>query len=172
MRHTEFLGKVGQRNGAYKTVSRSIERLAHVYAPVDTERSVYYTVNGRVQVEAGRLLGQEDTASLTDERPEGRPLTKAALLDGPGQEDGVYHARKQKEPAPAASEKPAYTIVKQTKSRWWEVRDSDDELVCLTVYRKGATEVYDGSPPEKNQDETRGSRGREPCGCRDACPAA
>jgi hypothetical protein len=45
-----------------------------------------------------------------------------------------------KEPAPAAA-KPAYTIVKQTKSRWWEVRDPDDELVCLTVYRKGAREV-------------------------------
>jgi hypothetical protein len=56
--------------------------------------------------------------------------------------------QKPKDPAPAA-EKPAYTIVKQTKSRWWEVRDPNDELVCLTVYRKG-------------------SRGRDPCGCRDA----
>jgi hypothetical protein len=46
-----------------------------------------------------------------------------------------------KDPAPAAATKPAYTIVKQTKSRWWEVRDPDDELVCLTVYRKGAREV-------------------------------
>ena len=44
-------------------------------------------------------------------------------------------------PAPAAAAKPAYTIVKQTKSRWWEVRDPNDELVCLTVYRKGAREV-------------------------------
>ena len=49
--------------------------------------------------------------------------------------------RKPKEPAPVAAEKPAYTIVKQTKSRWWEVRDPDNELVCLTVYRKGAREV-------------------------------
>ncbi|MCA1754114.1 MAG: hypothetical protein LC641_05310 [Spirochaeta sp.] len=46
-----------------------------------------------------------------------------------------------KDNAPAAAEKPGYTIVKQTKSRWWEVRDPDDELVCLTVYRKGAREV-------------------------------
>ena len=46
--------------------------------------------------------------------------------------------RKPKEPAPAAAEKPTYTIIKQTKSRWWEVRDPNDELVCLTVYRKGA----------------------------------
>jgi len=45
-----------------------------------------------------------------------------------------------KDPAPAAT-KPAYTIAKQKHSRCWEVRDPDDELVCLTVYRKGATEV-------------------------------
>jgi hypothetical protein len=46
-----------------------------------------------------------------------------------------------KDPAPAPAAKPTYTIVKQTKSRWWEVRDPNDELVCLTVYRKGAREV-------------------------------
>jgi hypothetical protein len=46
-----------------------------------------------------------------------------------------------KDPAPATVVKSGYTIVKQTKSRWWEVRDPDDELVCLTVYRKGAREV-------------------------------
>jgi hypothetical protein len=48
---------------------------------------------------------------------------------------GVASGREPGEP------KPTYTIVKQTKSRWWEVRDPDDELVCLTVYRKGAREV-------------------------------
>jgi hypothetical protein len=45
-----------------------------------------------------------------------------------------------KDPAPAAA-KPAYTIAKQKHSRWWEVRDPGDELVCLTVYRKGVREV-------------------------------
>jgi len=45
-----------------------------------------------------------------------------------------------KDPAPAAA-KPAYTIAKRKLCRWWEVRDPDDELVCLTVYRKGAREV-------------------------------
>lgn len=49
--------------------------------------------------------------------------------------------RKPKELAPVATEKPAYTIIKQEHSRWWEVRDPNDELVCLTVYRKGAGEV-------------------------------
>ena len=34
-----------------------------------------------------------------------------------------------------------YTIVKRGKSRWWEVRDAAGELVCLTVYRRGAREV-------------------------------
>ena len=46
-----------------------------------------------------------------------------------------------KDPTPAADEKPAYTIIKQKHSRWWEVRDPDNDLVCLTVYRKGAREV-------------------------------
>src|SRR3982750_2753423 len=45
-----------------------------------------------------------------------------------------------KDPAPASA-KPAYTIIKQKHSRWWEVRDPEDELVCLTVYPKGAREV-------------------------------
>ncbi|MFL5540634.1 MAG: hypothetical protein ACJ8J0_16710 [Longimicrobiaceae bacterium] len=45
-----------------------------------------------------------------------------------------------KDPAPAAATKPACTISKQKHSCWWEVRDPDAELVCLTMYRKGARE--------------------------------
>jgi hypothetical protein len=48
-------------------------------------------------------------------------------------------ARKQKDTAPAAQ--PGYTIVKREKDRWWEVRDPQDELVCVTVYKRGAVEV-------------------------------
>jgi hypothetical protein len=44
-------------------------------------------------------------------------------------------------PTPAAAAKPACTIIKQKHSRWWEVRDPENELVCLTVYRKGARDV-------------------------------
>ncbi|MFL5383792.1 MAG: hypothetical protein ACJ8GN_14830 [Longimicrobiaceae bacterium] len=36
---------------------------------------------------------------------------------------------------------PSYRIIKQKHSRWWEVRDPEGELVCLTVYKCGATEV-------------------------------
>jgi hypothetical protein len=43
-----------------------------------------------------------------------------------------------KDPAPAAAAKPAFTIIKQKHSRGWAVHDRDDELVCITVYRKGA----------------------------------
>ncbi|HEU0012717.1 MAG TPA: hypothetical protein VFQ45_03500 [Longimicrobium sp.] len=50
-------------------------------------------------------------------------------------------AKDPKEPTPEAAEEPSYTIIKQKHSRWWEVRDPDGELVCLTVYRKGAREV-------------------------------
>ncbi|HYW07160.1 MAG TPA: hypothetical protein VE913_09405 [Longimicrobium sp.] len=34
---------------------------------------------------------------------------------------------------PAPDEQPAYKIIKQEHSRWWEVRDPAGELVCLTV---------------------------------------
>jgi hypothetical protein len=43
--------------------------------------------------------------------------------------------------APAATEPDGYTYHKRKNSRWWEVRDAEGELVCLTVYRRGAREV-------------------------------
>jgi hypothetical protein len=46
-----------------------------------------------------------------------------------------------KNPALAPAAKPGYTVVKQKKSRWWEVRAAHNELVCLTMYRKGTREV-------------------------------
>jgi hypothetical protein len=49
--------------------------------------------------------------------------------------------RTEKNSAAPAAEPQPYTIIKQTKSRWWEVRDAAGELVCLTVYRRGAREV-------------------------------
>ena len=36
---------------------------------------------------------------------------------------------------------PSYRIIQQKHGRWWEVRDPEEELVCLTVYKRGATEV-------------------------------
>ena len=53
---------------------------------------------------------------------------------------GAHDAGRPEGPAPAAA-RPAYTITKRKHARWWEVRDPADELVCLTVYRKGAREV-------------------------------
>jgi hypothetical protein len=42
---------------------------------------------------------------------------------------------------PDAQEPTAYTYQKREQTRWWEVRDPTGELVCLTVYRRGAREV-------------------------------
>jgi hypothetical protein len=50
-------------------------------------------------------------------------------------------AKKAPENKPAVAAPRAYTIVKRTKSRWWEVRDAVGDLVCLTVYKRGAEEV-------------------------------
>lgn len=44
-------------------------------------------------------------------------------------------------PASADEQQPAYTVAKRKDTRWWEVRDPAGELVCLTVYRRGAREV-------------------------------
>ena len=43
--------------------------------------------------------------------------------------------------APAVEQQSAYTYAKKKDTRWWEVRDAAGELVCLTVYRRGAREV-------------------------------
>jgi hypothetical protein len=34
-----------------------------------------------------------------------------------------------------------YKVIKREKDRWWEVRDPQDELVGVTVYKRGAIEV-------------------------------
>jgi hypothetical protein len=43
--------------------------------------------------------------------------------------------RKMQAPAPAVAPRPGY------KSRFWEVIDPWGQLVCLTVYKRGALEV-------------------------------
>jgi len=43
--------------------------------------------------------------------------------------------------ASVAEQQPAYTVVKRKNTRWWEVHDPAGELVCLTVYKRGAREV-------------------------------
>jgi hypothetical protein len=50
------------------------------------------------------------------------------------EQDAVTHAPEAKEPA-------TFTYQKREDTRWWEVRDPAGELVCLTVYRRGAREV-------------------------------
>lgn len=49
--------------------------------------------------------------------------------------------RKMPPASPAVATRPGYTIQKQQKSRLWEVIDPSGQLVCLTVYKRGAVEV-------------------------------
>ena len=81
----------------------------------------------------------DSPASTNDPKAAAHQSCPAGRSGSRGSE--ITMPQKPKDPAPAETAKPAYTIVKQTKSRWWEVRDPNDELVCLTVYRKGAREV-------------------------------
>jgi len=50
-------------------------------------------------------------------------------------------ATKQTTAAPEVPKTAGYRIVKQQQSRYFAVRDPAGELVCITVYRKGAAEV-------------------------------
>lgn len=43
--------------------------------------------------------------------------------------------------ADVTQQQSGYTVAKRNGTRWWEVRDPAGELVCLTVYRRGAREV-------------------------------
>ena len=43
--------------------------------------------------------------------------------------------------ANAGTERAGYTIERYGKSRFWQVIDAEGELICLTVYKRGATEV-------------------------------
>ena len=43
--------------------------------------------------------------------------------------------------ATRAAEPAGYTIRKRRNSRWWEVLAPTGELVCVTVYKRGAVEV-------------------------------
>lgn len=50
-------------------------------------------------------------------------------------------AAKRKTQANGAKEHAGYTIQKYGKSRFWAVIDAAEELVCITVYKRGALEV-------------------------------
>jgi hypothetical protein len=50
-------------------------------------------------------------------------------------------ANAQQGAAPAPTQPACCTIRRRKDTRWWEVIDPNDELVCLTVYRRGAREV-------------------------------
>jgi hypothetical protein len=81
---------------------------------------------------------------LTLNDPKAARSSKLALPIAKGQERWrcrMAEVRNGGAPDDAKTEQGGYRIVKQTKSRWWEVLDPAGELVCLTVYRRGAREV-------------------------------
>src|SRR3954467_10871946 len=91
-------------------------------------------VNRRPLAENGqstRLHGTTRRPPAPQSCPAGRPRSRGSertMSDDP------------KDPAPAPRSQPSPSSSRSTAAGW-EVRDPDDELVCLTVYRKGAREV-------------------------------
>jgi hypothetical protein len=64
-----------------------------------------------------------------------------ALPGGAGQERRWRMAAKRKAHANGEAEQAGYRIQKYGKSRFWAVIDAAEELVCITVYKRGALEV-------------------------------
>lgn len=50
-------------------------------------------------------------------------------------------AAEQNAQANGAAQQVGYTVRKYGKSRFWAVVDAAEELVCITVYKRGALEV-------------------------------
>ncbi|HLM69338.1 MAG TPA: hypothetical protein VK358_17495 [Longimicrobium sp.] len=50
-------------------------------------------------------------------------------------------AAQRKKQAKRETDRTGYTIEKYGKSRFWAVIDAAEELVCITVYKRGALEV-------------------------------
>lgn len=50
-------------------------------------------------------------------------------------------AAEQNAQANRAAQQAGYTVRKYGKSRFWAVLDAAEELVCITVYKRGALEV-------------------------------
>jgi hypothetical protein len=48
---------------------------------------------------------------------------------------------KKRQPQAPAALQFGYTIQRKERSRFWEVVDPAGELVCVTVYKRGAVEV-------------------------------
>lgn len=88
-------------------------------------------------------LPQEESASLIHERPEAARGLKLAEPSAAGQEERSFRMATAALPmvptGHTVAGKPVYEI--RRRGRFWEVLDSTGELVCMTVYKRGAKEV-------------------------------
>jgi hypothetical protein len=82
-------------------------------------------------------------ASLSHERSCDRPQLNLALAGDLGQEHLRYAAMQKKADAAkyAASREPHAGFTIDRYYRYWKVSDPVGELVCVTVYKRGAEEV-------------------------------
>jgi hypothetical protein len=90
--------------------------------------------------EAGVAAAVLQGALVSQELPLPPPPCSRGPLQNVAELWQALGGRARRNPRVAAAE-PSYTITNQKHGRWWEVREPDGKLVCLTVYRKGAHEV-------------------------------
>jgi hypothetical protein len=86
------------------------------------------------------LSRQEEPASLSRERPEGRPHHNGSPAERDGSR-GLEATMTKKRQAEALSATPQLGYKIKRRGKFWEVIDGAGELVCMTVYKRGAVEV-------------------------------
>jgi hypothetical protein len=149
----------------------------HVCSTLDRVYAVGYNIgSGAAQYQdgwAGVPWQRMADPPASTERPEGRPLTKAALLDGLGQEDGVYDAE-EAEGARAHSRREAGLHHRQADEEPL-VGGARPERRAGVPHRVPEGRARGGAAARRlrriRMNHT-AAAGAIPCGCRDACPAA
>jgi hypothetical protein len=117
-----------------------VESIFIVNSRIPGKRPLISGSNQEIQ-EAGQLSRQKEAASLHTNDPKAARSAKLPFGAARVKRIGVHDARRPEGPHARSRREARLHIIKQKKSRWWEVRDPGNELVCLTVYRKGAREV-------------------------------
>jgi hypothetical protein len=98
-------------------------------------------LSNRAKSKAGRILREEASTSLDREptrRPPRSPKLPCRAPRVKRHEEGTM-ARRTKSPEPPPPLIGSWIIQKRTRS--WEVFDPAGQLVCITLYKRGAEEV-------------------------------
>jgi hypothetical protein len=94
----------------------------------------------RAKSKAGRSPAKKNRPASLANDPMAAPHHNGSPAGRHGSRGSEATMTKKRQPeAPAAAPQPGYKI--KRRGKFWEVLDSAGELVCMTVYKRGAVEV-------------------------------